>query len=122
MRVPPSRTYSADTPAPRLPTSSRNAGGKDPSRPTSRPTFSAMGGPSAASLVPVALRHALQPAERLRDRLPPPGPELRRRVGPVRAGVVRLEVLLVPLAHGRRPGRHGAVALAQHGEHVDAGH
>src|SRR6266536_4442947 len=40
MRVPPSLTNSATTPSSRRLTSSMKAGGKDHSRPTSRPTFS----------------------------------------------------------------------------------
>src|SRR5260370_37486327 len=40
MRVPPSLTNSATTPSSRWLTSSMKAGGKDHSRPTSRPTFS----------------------------------------------------------------------------------
>src|SRR2546425_3462092 len=39
MRVPPSLTNSATTPSSRRLTSSMKAGGKDHSRPTSRPTF-----------------------------------------------------------------------------------
>src|SRR5262245_29181092 len=45
MRVPPSVTYPATTPAWRRLTSSRNAGGNDHSRPTSRPTFRGMNPP-----------------------------------------------------------------------------
>src|SRR5262245_33487415 len=93
MRVPPSLTYSATTPASRLLTSSMNAGGQDHSRPTNRPSLCDMAcfrlfvsgrvvsgsadyspltnhhSPTHHSLLVIALRNAGEPAESLGDDL-----------------------------------------------------
>src|SRR5262245_37006898 len=142
MRVPPSWTYSATTPALRPLTSSRKRGGQDHSRPTSSPTLcmrhsrrerppwrsvvarnATEGVPySVVSRLVIALRQALQPAERVLDHPPAVRLEPGGWLHLVDALVERGKVLLVPLLHRGVPRRRGPAALAQQCQYLHRRH
>src|SRR3954447_19973017 len=78
--VPPSFTYSASTPASRLATSSMKAGGKDHSRPVSRPTFTMSVSGSRLMVQVSGVPRSIMPADVLHDHPAPVRPVVRPAV------------------------------------------